>query len=98
MDPLQVVKVYADIERSHTRHVKCLSILSKKRIHALCPDVNIDDIVRHQELPCQSDVSSTYVNPVVNFDDFLKTLALKLVTVTVPRLSTEIVQLWTKTH
>ena len=78
--------------------MKCLSILCKNKIHLLCPDVDIDALVGQCKLSQPSENLSTPSNPAVNFDDFLKTLAFKWVTVTVSRFSTEMVQLWTKTH
>ena len=34
----------------------------------------------------------------VNFEDYLKTLALRKVTVTVPKLKIDIIQIWMKKH
>ena len=96
MDPLQVAKLYAEQERHRKHSIECLSALCRKAISTLCLRVDIDELLLHYAQTCVDDAQST--NAVENFDDFLKTLALKPVSVTVSRLSTEIVELWTKPH
>ena len=104
LDPFQVAKIYADHEQialSQSKVSRKLSRLSELCTHILSivhPGVNLEDLIKAWKSTGPKQLMSSEGTVNINFEEYLRMLALKRVSVTVSKLDPDIIKLWTKTH
>ena len=100
MDPIMIAKAY---DTKNLRNPDKLAILCVRTLSLLCTPKDIDklvgDLTARKEEEAKATISKINYPEATSLDDYMKSLALKrIVSVVVPKLGKETVQLWTKTH
>ena len=103
-NPFQVAKIYTDhdqIALSQSTSSRKLSRLTELCTHVLStlyPGADLEELIKAQKPTGFKQVMSSVGIVNINFEEYLKKLALKRVSVTVSKLDPDIIKLWTKTH